>query len=311
MIKNFKQWLEAREISSGFDINNIDPIKKEDEFRVYHGFYNVNDAVNIALHGTSGKITTKRVYSYESENNPKGLFVTLNIKTAKKFAAGIQPVVMQFVAKENELQPPTWPGNSWTGQGQMAQYFYQHPKGAKLGRIEKIKQDQEEAKKSSYKAISQSNRPELANILFGSEMQALFVGDLNSNRIEGFYVQRKQKEYLRVDDPWEFLSTQQFIKEFKDNFNYKATTDERSQYRIFMPDQEFNWQQMAKYFNDKYKKNLNTEEDVYRFLKDALVGNFKITMKRDNFESIFSQYFWPKQLPKLHRWMVKMYRKFY
>jgi hypothetical protein len=308
---NFKNWLESRDFHLGMDPDQIDPLKENEEIRVYHGFYSINDAINIALHGTSGKMRAKRVYSYESENNPRGMFITLDLKTAKKnFAAGTQPTVMQFVVKEDELEPPTWPGGGWTGQGQMAKYFYEHPAGSRLGRIEKIKQDKEEAKQSKYKSISQSHRPELANLLFGSEMQALFVGHLEANRIEGFHVQRQQKEYRRVNDPWEFISREQFIKEFSNNFNYERVADDNSKYRIFTPNQDFDWQQIAKYFNDKYRKSLETEVDVYNFIGVIMPKDFKKAMSRDVFESTFSQYFWPKQLPQLHRWIMKMKRSY-
>lgn len=311
----FKKWLEARELQMGTYPDEIDPIQKDEEFRVYHGFYSVTDAINIAIHGTSGGMRAKRVYSYESENNPKGMFVTLDLKTAQKnFAGGTQPTVMQFVTKESELQPPTWPGGGWTGQGQMAQFFYQHPKGARLGRAEKMKQDREQAQQSQYKSISQSHRPELANTLFGSEMQALFVGHLEASRIEGFHVQRQQKDYRRIDDPWEFISREQFVQEFGQEFKYKGAADDYSRYRMFTPNQEFSWQQINNHLNDEYRKfqknPLETEEDAYHGgIGPLMPRDFKQGMKRNNFESIFAQYFWPKQLPQLHRWIVNMYRQ--
>jgi hypothetical protein len=307
----FKKWLESREFHLGMNPEEIEPIKKHDKLRVYHGFYSIADAINVALHGTSGKIKAKRVYSYESDNNPRGIFVTLDLKTAKENFSS-SSAVMQFSALESELEPPVWPSGSYTVQGQMAQYFYQHPQGAKIGRAEKLKQEKEKASKDQYKAISQSHRPELANTLFGREMQALYMGHLEPNRIEGFHVQRKQKDYRTTDDPWEFISVQDFINEFGQNFDYKSASDYNSRYRMFTPDQEFSWQQMANHINNKYQKyNLKTEEDVYKkIIKIFMPKDFKEGLKRNNFERIFSQYFWPKQLPYLHRWIVKMHKKY-
>lgn len=309
----FKTWLEARELEMGTYPDDIDPIKEGEEFRVYHGFYSYADAINIALHGTSGGMRAKRVYSYESENNPRGIFVTLDRKTAQKnFAGGSQPTVMQFVANENELKPPTWPGGGYTVQGQMAQYFYQHPKGERMGRIEAMKRAKEDALQSRYDAISKSHRPELANTLFGSEMQALFIGHLEPDRIEGFWVQRQQKDYRSIDDPWEFIERDVFLKEFGEDFDYKSAADDYSRYRMFTPNQDFSWEGVAEYMSDQYRNyELSSEQEVYDQVVGALMSNdFKKDMQRANFEARFSQYFWPKQLPQLYNWVKKMYRKY-
>lgn len=311
---DFKLWLEARELEMGTYPDEIDPIKEDDEFRVYHGFYSYSDAINIALHGTSGGLRAKRVYSYESENNPRGLFVTLDRKTAQKgFAGGSQPTVMQFVAKESELRPPVWPGSGYTVQGQMAQYFYQHPKGERIGRAEAQKKAKEDAMKSRYDAISKSNRPELAQMLFGSEMQALFVGHLDPDRIEGFWVQRQQDpDYRKITDPWEFLTREQFIEEFGKDFDYKGVADDDTRLRMFTPDEDFSWERVAQYINDEYNKyDIKSELDTYDQVIGALMGrDFKKDMRRDYFEAKFKQYFWPKQLPQLYNWIKKMYRQY-
>jgi hypothetical protein len=319
---NFREWLETRDLGRDpagrmIPIDEIDPIQQGEDFRVYHGFYRHDDAINIARHGTSGKLRAKRVYSYESENNPKGLFVTLDVKTAQKgFASGMQPTVMQFIANEKDLDPPTWPGGSYTVQGQRAPYFYEHPSGARIGRAQKEKEDEEEARKSEWPALSQSHRPGLAQTLFGSERQALFVGHLDPKDIEGFWMQRQQNhDYRRIDDPWEFINREKFIQEFsKDDWKYPSSLgDEYAKYRAFSPNAEFKWEGLIEFLRNQYNdKRSKSEESAYnQFVGALLMGNrdFKKTMKRNEFESAFGQYIWPKQMPALHKWIRKMYKQ--
>lgn len=319
----FRQWFaEAdREFTFPTPPDEIDPIQKGDRFRVFHGFYNMNDAINIAMHGASGKMRVGRTYSYESENNPKGMFVTLDLKKiASKFAGGVKTgVIMEFVADESELQPPTWPGGGYTVQGQMAQYFYQHPQGARMGRAQSLKDDEEEARKSSYPAISQSHRPGLAQTMFGSEMQALFTGDLDPGRIVRFWVQDAEEgaDYRLTTSDWVPYTREQFLEKYGQDFDAGSNSlaDSDARWRGMSPSQEFNWQAIADWFNREYRsrkeKKIETEKQLYDEFVGALVHEpiEKFLHTPRSVERTFGQYLWPRQLPRLQRWIVQMYRQ--
>lgn len=100
--------------------NKIDkPLKLNDTIRVYHGVNNPDDVFEFLQKGLSGKDKAKRIYSYEYNNNPYGLFVTKDLKVAKKFAN----IIIEFQTKISDLENPVWPGGSYTIQGQKEQYW--------------------------------------------------------------------------------------------------------------------------------------------------------------------------------------------
>ena len=77
---------------------NLKPLKDSDTIIVYHGFYSNND-VKIALtKGLSGQEIARRVYSYESGNNPKGLFVSIDFNVVKRRFAG-SGIIIEFATK--------------------------------------------------------------------------------------------------------------------------------------------------------------------------------------------------------------------
>ena len=93
---NFKQWLEYHHEYSN-DHEATEPFKKGDTVRVFHGFDSTIEAIEAARHGLSGKLKARRKHSYENSTNPKGLFVTINKKTAQDFAG--EGCVIEFIAK--------------------------------------------------------------------------------------------------------------------------------------------------------------------------------------------------------------------
>ena len=320
---NFRQWLiEAqREMTYGTHPDEIDPIQQGEQFRVFHGFRSIADALNIAKNGTSGKLRVPRVYSYEGENNPKGLFVSLDLKkVASEFAGGYtHGAVMEFTVNEADLEPPTWPGGSYTVQGQMAPYFYQDPRGARVGRVAKKKEDEEDARKSQFASVSQSNRPGLARTLFGSEMQALFVGDLNPESITRFWIQEPEDgvDYRRVNSEWKPLSREEFLQKFdQPNFQSTNLTDRWADSRGLSPQSEFDWQSIAAWFNKRFRAKSDTpiqnEKDVYDQFAGALIHRSvkDLLLEPRGVERIFSQYLWPKQLPAFYKWLKQMYRQY-
>ena len=62
-------------------------LKTNDVIRVFHGFRDLEDAIAACRYGISGKSRVGRVYSYEADNNPQGLFVTTGPKKASEFGA--------------------------------------------------------------------------------------------------------------------------------------------------------------------------------------------------------------------------------
>ena len=100
------------------DYENYKPIKDSDTIRVYHGFYSFNDVQKVLSTGLSGKEKARRIYSYESGNNPNGLFVSVDFKVASKFATS--GVVIEFSTKVFDLEAPIWvDGRSYFVQGEI------------------------------------------------------------------------------------------------------------------------------------------------------------------------------------------------
>ena len=319
----FREWLLEAERQMSFPTHpdEIAPIQQGEQFRVFHGFRDIADALVIAKYGTSGKLRAPRVYSYESDNNPKGIFVSLDLKKiAAQFAGGYSHgVVMEFIADEKDLEPPTWPGGSYTVQGQMAPYFYQDPRGARMGRAAKKQEDEEIAKQSQFPAISQSHRPALAHTLFGSEMQALFVGDLEPQEITRFWFQEPDEgvDYRRTNSEWKPLTREEFLQKFdQERFQSKNPADRHASYRALSPKQDWDWQTVAQWFNNRFRAKseapLQTEKDVYDEFAGALIhhGVKKLLMTPRGVEQTFGQYLWPRQLPQFYNWLKQMYRQY-
>ncbi len=83
-MQSFKTWLEAHHVYDKIiGPEEFPPIRHGDTFRVFHGFRDFVDAWRCAKYGISGKYRVGRTYSYENNNNPVGLFVTLPILRAK------------------------------------------------------------------------------------------------------------------------------------------------------------------------------------------------------------------------------------
>ena len=267
-------------------------IKSNDSVRLFHGFRDLEDAISACRHGLSGKARVGRVYSYKADNNPQGLFVTTNPKTASEFGAWI----IEFHAYMNELEAPVWPGGSYTVQGQMAEYFG----NSKAKREEERMNARQRAVDRNIPPISQSERPELANTLLGfGESQALFVGHLNPNRITRVWLRDNRNGQLTS------VSRQQFLASNKD-YEFKGSANRESHLatrRVFRVDEEFDPNRFVQYFVDKYGGRWSFDE-----AKKALVrgfGNKSVqVMKNELYRHV-----WPKQLPAALRWLGQEYKK--
>lgn len=178
-----------------------EPLKDSDTIRVYHGV-NVNrDIAKIMTVGLSGKERANRRYSYEGNNNPRGLFVTIDLDVAKEFG----PFIIEFHAKVSDLEAPVWPDGAYTVQGGYASYF-----DSDNDRNKATQAARERAKKDKDLSISQSDKPELANTLFAfGESQALFTGELNPNSIRAVWVQGNPD---KVTSSYTRLTRLEFVK---------------------------------------------------------------------------------------------------
>jgi len=265
------------------------PFQESDRIKVFHAFREMFAAVTTAIHGISGRDRAPRAYSYESNNNPYGLYVTIDLDVAKEFTT--YGAIMEFVCMYSELETPVWPGGGYTIQGEMAQYW-------DADRIEEQREKarqkiREEAKKSEYEAIAKSSRPELAEILMSPrEYQALFIGDLNPSRITKFWVRDQQKEYPRIDDPWVTITKEQLIEKYKEAYDkqrYGLSSDVRR--RVLQPEDEFNL--------DIFVQKMQAEDGVGY---DELIHLINTT-GADQAKQILSEYVWPKQIATLTQWI--------
>jgi hypothetical protein len=159
------------------------PLKDSDTIRVFHGASDVETVLYAVTHGLTGNTRADRRYSYEFNNNPMGLFVTVDFKTAKEFG----DYIIEFHSRVRDLSAPVWPGGSYTVQGGITGIF-----NSDQERDAAILKQREKYKNSDDPNISNSDRPELAFTLFGmGERQALFNGDLNRNSIKRIWVNSK------------------------------------------------------------------------------------------------------------------------
>lgn len=261
------------------------PIKDNETIRVYHGFNRIEDAILACTHGISGKTNPNRIYSYEANNNPKGLFVTTQLKTAKDFGT----VVIEFHTKVSDLEAPVWPGGGYTVQGEMSANF-----ADENDRERQRLSQRDKLRTSDRKDLSDSDRPELAATLLGSERQALFIGDLNANAIRAVWVSPEvlgaefnyKSASIRMS-PKEFLAKTKHVKDDAESRARNYKDDANPSYKMFAPRDEFD----ADTFKQKVSKQYKTipYDEIIEILK-----------KNPDY---VSKFFWPKQIPALTKYL--------
>jgi len=186
--------------------NINEPLRDNESVVVYHGTSDYNFLIAAIKYGLTGDMRASRRYSYEFNNNPKGLFVTPLLKTAKEFGS----YVLEIHARVSDLDIPVWPNGSFTVQGGMSGIFHN----------EKEREDSKKQQRDSYshdenEYIASSDRPELAGYLYDlGEPQALFIGDIDTSGIKAVWIssnpERVQQDYIRY-------KPQQVIKLDKQN----------------------------------------------------------------------------------------------
>lgn len=289
-----------------FDWEHESPFKEGDRLTVYHGFREFNSALLAAKHGLSGKDVVARNYSYEQDNNPKGVFVTLDFQSSKEFVGAYgHGVIMEFDAKYSELEAPVWPGGSYTVQGQKSQAFG-HGREGRIGREKARQADRQDASKPNREtpSVSKSDRPEVAARLLSSEFQALFVGHLNPDRIRAFWVRKtNERGYQSTADTFKRYKLANFIKEFggkelDDKQTRNLPTGNRSMDRVLKPQDEWNPEKFVKKLAADRGADISPDEVV------KVIKSFASTPEKAR--QFGDRYVWPKQMPGFIRWAVKL-----
>ncbi len=262
------------------------PLKDSSTIRVYHGVRDYSDLVGFLKHGFSGKSHIGRTHSYENDNNPKGLFVTPDLDVAKEFTSSF---IIEFHAPVSELEAPVWPSGSYTGQGQMAQYFGGDESKREQARIDARKT----AIKTNQDYITKSDRPELAHSLSGGETQALFTGDMNPNSIRAVWVRKPNtyKEYERhnTKDFKQSLMKGNIKSAHGTKVSWHETGDDK--YKLFKPRENATLDEMLVRLNkDGYMK-----DDDVNWLKDVLA--------KGHIDP--NQYLWPTQVQQIKQELLK------
>jgi len=260
-----------------------EPIADTEVIRVYHGFDNVAHAVRALTRGLSGKERVGRNYSYEANNNPKGLFVTLDLKVAKRFGN----YIIEFHAKASDLEAPVWPNGSYTVQGQMSGTF-----GDEDEREAARMKRREEARSSKFKGVRDSDRPELGDtLLANSEYQALFTGELNPNSIRAIWVNKTPEKSGRFSD-YTRMNPKEFLKDYEPSADYR--------HRILQPREQFNMEEFLKRMMAKYPQKIGSQE-----VNEAWI----ISGLNSESDSSLLTYVWPNQLAGLKAGLQKYKEK--
>lgn len=274
--------------------NQLDfkPLKRGDTIRVFHGFRDLPDAIRTARIGLSGKDRAERVYSYEYDNNPYGLFVTTNLDIAKRFS---QRCIMEFIAHYNELEAPVWPGGGFTVQGQMSKSWPNGRAGI-VARKNKQKQLATEPPIQGVPEIHGSDDNYLARTLLASgERQALFIGHLNPDRIVAFYVPTDN----HYKTPWTKLDRAAFLERYTDEkLKYSR---EKGDSRVYQPDDVFDGTTFLRLM----------KKDAEEVMPDIAEMIFErpVNKRRQEFMNTLAPYLWPKQYADAYRWLYRTYHK--
>jgi hypothetical protein len=255
------------------DPHDIPPLKDNQTIKVYHGLGDSRHIHNILTRGLTGKNRAPRRYSYEAFNNPRGLFVTPIFKVAKEFA---DEIIIEFVASMTDLESPVWADNGLTFLSQESNGFTSDEE-RELKRME----DRLRHATSRFKALSQSDRPELAfTLLWHMEAQALFIGDLNPNMIKAVW--------WRDGSTWTRYKTSDFIKKYDINTkpNYSI---------IYKAADRFTIDDFAKRVKRKF--SFATDSIIHNMLRR--IGNAARTNNFSDYEAQFTTdqpTFYPRQI---------------
>jgi hypothetical protein len=267
-------------VNLGSSVSDFIPLKDEYTITVYHGLDNAKDLHGFLKYGTTGKMRAERLYSYEADNNPYGLFVTPELKVAKEFA---REYIIEIHTRVADLEAPVWPSGAFTIQGQMSQQWKDD--NDRENYRNKLR---EELRNNKYDFISKSDRPELANTLYlYPERQALFTGDLNNNSIKAVWVSENPKKDSRFTTFVRY-ERRKFLQEFGDKLS-KQGYEQIGKSMILKPRDEVTLKNMLQSLKKMYGDIpfYNTDEKILSFLKG-------IKYNKDSLRTIV----WPHQVDK-------------
>lgn len=246
------------------------PLKDDATIRVYHGFNRISDIFQTLKQGISGQERAPRIYSYEFNNNPKGLFVTISLNVAKDFGN----YIIEFHTKVSDLESPVWPGGSFTVQGGYSSNF-----DSEEEREEQRLVTRQTAYKSKNPSVQESDRPELADILYNSsEQQALFIGNLNPNCVRAVWVNPDPSKTSSVMT-YKRMRVAEFLKTHADEDTVKSQHSRR----VLQPRDKFTMEK----FMDKMVSNMKDYDMGYEKIIDGL-----LRMEKRN----LLVYLWPHQV---------------
>lgn len=269
---------EVRYIDTSYpNIKEEQPILDSDVIRVYHGFNKFDDVINVLNSGLSGKEKARRIYSFESGNNPYGLFVSVDFDIVKRNFAH-SGVIIEFSTNVSDLESPVWvDGRSYFVQGEYTKSFKDMDEREKQRLLNRQK-----AGETPYDFISKSDRPELAQTIFDNpEKQALFIGDLNPNMIKYVWYNEVLHKERRINGKWVRYNRKDFIN----RLNIKK---DKSRFLNFLPNEKFTL--------DKLKQEVLDDGGDLRDYKDILM-NIKYDIDSDY--SLKQYGFFPKQIKEL------------
>jgi hypothetical protein len=283
LLKEDVRVFDAKKLLRG-DI--VEPIKDSDTIRVYHGFNRFNDAYEVCKHGMSGSDRASRLYSYEYVNNPQGLFVTIDFKTAKKFVGAYPPsVIIEFSSKASDLEAPSWKSGGYTVQGGYSQQFENNEDREN----EKMRRKSLVLAISKHSYIKDSDDPLMADYLLNSaEYQALFRGDLNPNMIKYVWVTMGDT----INRKFERITVKEFLKNFVVYYTKEYSSKENL---LLKPKDTFSWELLIK--NAMNKNNGLTEEyirDTFEYmLQSENVRNLLVYMNMRQVEEALGKKYDP------------------
>lgn len=278
------------QMQQGKKINLTRCLQSGDTFTMYHGFRDMEHAVRAVRQGLTGRQRISRTYSYENNNNPYGLFVTLDFKKATEFGQ----TVIEFIARLEELEAPVWPGNSYTVQGQMAQYFDNDLRANRANRRARRQElNREIADKNNIDPmIQQSSQSWRDYLLIDSyENQSLFVGHLDPKRITRVW--HNPHRTINLKDYQEMTP-----KEFLD-YAGDIETNHDQDHRIFTPEEPWDPNKFQKEWDMYSRENIEILWGMHLSAQEAgRVHNSEMVR-------YLLQIMWPRQLPYAIRWIQR------
>ena len=302
-MNTFKQWLlEVREMPgkisphwSKRDEKEYEPLRDTDTVRVYHGFRDFHLALRTVKRGISGQELVGRTYSYENNNNPKGLFVSTDIKVAGEFSSTYgTAVIIEFQCRVKDLEAPVWPNGSYTVQGQMSGMFTDgdEREAARLKAREDVKN-----MRHMPDSVKKSDRPELAQQMMASrEFQALFIGHLDPNMVRAVWVREPVDGYQRIDKAFTRMTRQAFLAKYGKTPVQWGHNDSY-EFRAFKPTDEWDADKFIATMAAKFYKGAHQPDDPAQEIIDGtkFMG-----------DSQMLRYVWPKQYKAAVEWKHKI-----